>query len=174
MLFFVNYLLLFLLLENWSVMETLGNRIRELRNNLSITQADIATWLNASRQSVSNWETDKADLSGQQLAIIICNTNVNADWLLTGRGKMFMNTNNPTTNNNFNGKDSTNSNSNIYSEKNDGVIQAPININNSNEVEVLKERISLMSEQLEDAKSQIKEKDSQIRALHSLLDKLTK
>lgn len=70
-------------------METLGNRIKDLRNNLGITQNDIATWLNASRQSVSNWETDKADLSGEQLAIIINHTNVNADWLLTGRGEMF-------------------------------------------------------------------------------------
>lgn len=39
---------------------TLGKRLKQIRVNKGFSQADVASFLNISRQSISRWETDKS------------------------------------------------------------------------------------------------------------------
>jgi hypothetical protein len=156
---------------------SINQRIKTLISKFSNGKiSHFAENLGLKPNALYDYTTDKVGNPSYNLLnkIIMTYPSVSANWLLTGKGEMLMNTNNPTTNNNtFNGNENTNGNSSIYSEKNEGVIQAPVTINNlTTEIEILKQRIAMMSEQLEDAKSQIKEKDSQIKEKDSQISKL--
>ena len=65
-------------------METLGSRIRLARG--SLTQAELASRADLSRQSINNYEADKTTPSASALARISQVTGISLDHLLWGRG----------------------------------------------------------------------------------------
>jgi len=68
-------------------MMTLGNRIRELRGNVSI--AEFSSELEIHRNTLLNYESDKKRPNAD-LLVALCNKfEANADWLLLGIGEKY-------------------------------------------------------------------------------------
>lgn len=59
-----------------------GKRLKELRENQGITQADLAASLNVSRQSISGYENDAVEPSLDIIVKIADIFNVSLDYLL--------------------------------------------------------------------------------------------
>lgn len=67
----------------------IGERIKELRKLLGLTQQEFAEKVGIKRNSVATYETGKSNV-GDPTAMLICNTfNVNEDWLRSGVGEPF-------------------------------------------------------------------------------------
>lgn len=64
-------------------------RIRELRNELSMTQDAFAAELGIKKSALSMIETGKTKLSERNREIIIDKFNINTAWLDSGEGEMF-------------------------------------------------------------------------------------
>ena len=60
----------------------MGNRIRELRLSLGMTQEELASICNVSRQSISKWEADTALPETEKLLILGETFRVSMDVLL--------------------------------------------------------------------------------------------
>ena len=60
----------------------LGERIKNLRMNKSLSQVDLAKCLCVTKQSVSNWENDNIQPSIEMLVKIARTFNVSTDFLL--------------------------------------------------------------------------------------------
>lgn len=65
-------------------------RIKEARKKLGLTQADIALKLNISRGAYGNIEAGYQNPSYDVLELIGTVYNISLDWLLFGRGLMFL------------------------------------------------------------------------------------
>lgn len=65
---------------------TLGEKIWRLRENRHMSQEELAEELGVSRQTVSNWENDKAVLDAEKLAKLCTVFGVSADDMLKGEG----------------------------------------------------------------------------------------
>lgn len=57
-------------------------RIRDLREDRDLTQADIAKVINTTQQQYSKIETGKADISGEKLILLARFYNVSVDYIL--------------------------------------------------------------------------------------------
>ena len=57
-------------------------RIRDLREDRDLTQADIAKVINTTQQQYSKMETGKADISGEKLILLAQFYNVTVDYIL--------------------------------------------------------------------------------------------
>lgn len=57
-------------------------RIRELREDRDLKQADIAKIIHATQQQYSKIESGKADISGTRLALLAEYYNLSADYIL--------------------------------------------------------------------------------------------
>lgn len=57
-------------------------RIRDLREDRDLSQADIAKVLRTTQQQYSKIETGKSDISGEKLILLAQFYNVSADYLL--------------------------------------------------------------------------------------------
>ncbi len=57
-------------------------RIRDVREDRDLSQADIAKVLHTTQQQYSKIETGKADISGEKLILLAQYYNVSADYLL--------------------------------------------------------------------------------------------
>ena len=57
-------------------------RIRDLREDRDLTQADIAKVINTTQQQYSKIETGKADISGEKLILLAQFYNVSVDYIL--------------------------------------------------------------------------------------------
>ena len=66
----------------------IGKRIRELRNALPMNQVEFANFLNIKQNTLSVYEK-RGKVPAELLESIVIKTNVNPDWLLTGRGEIF-------------------------------------------------------------------------------------
>ena len=64
----------------------LGEKIWRLRESLHMSQEELAEKLGVSRQTVSNWENDKAVLDAEKLAKLCAIFGVSADDMLSGEG----------------------------------------------------------------------------------------
>lgn len=71
-------------------METQGQRIKKIRTSLGLTQTALGADLKMSKQYFSKAETDSIVLNNKQLVILCVDHNVNINYLLTGRGEMFI------------------------------------------------------------------------------------
>lgn len=60
----------------------LGKRIKELRKDNNLTQAQLAEILQVTRSAVALWETDKTDPDIKNIIAIVKYFNVTADYLL--------------------------------------------------------------------------------------------
>ncbi|MCH5148375.1 MAG: helix-turn-helix domain-containing protein [Clostridiales bacterium] len=63
---------------------TLGEKIWRLRESRHMSQEELAEKLGVSRQTVSNWENDKAVLDAEKLAKLCTVFGVSADDMLNG------------------------------------------------------------------------------------------
>ena len=61
---------------------TLGDKIRQLREERGLSQEELAERLDVSRQTVSNWENDKATPDAIKLGMLCRTFGVSADELL--------------------------------------------------------------------------------------------
>ena len=57
-------------------------RIRDLREDRDLTQADIAKVINTTQQQYSKMETGKADISGEKLVLLAKFYDVSVDYIL--------------------------------------------------------------------------------------------
>jgi len=65
--------------------DTVGNRIREKRKEMGLSQEKLANMLGYNRTWLANIETDKRDLAGQETILKICDIlKISPTYLLTG------------------------------------------------------------------------------------------
>ncbi len=71
-------------------METsIGNRIREVRNNFNLSQSDFGKKIGVSRDVINNLELARLKKDPEALIRLICKTyDVNYGWLINGTGQM--------------------------------------------------------------------------------------
>lgn len=65
----------------------IGDKIRDLRNQKRMSQTDLSKVLHVSQQTITKWETGKAEPSSSALNSLANYFNVSADYLL-GRSKV--------------------------------------------------------------------------------------
>lgn len=68
-------------------MTTKGERIRQIRQKLQLTQQGFAMLLGVTRGAVGNWELDKG-IKEENIELIVGKTGISYEWLGTGRGEM--------------------------------------------------------------------------------------
>lgn len=69
---------------------SIGKRIKELKISLRATSGTIADTLGIPVRTIGSYEREEAQPSPKFLAALIEKYNVNANWLLTGNGNMFL------------------------------------------------------------------------------------
>ena len=69
-----------------------GERLFQIRKALKMTQMDFAKTLNSSNGHVSDMEKDKKNITDSTIELLKLKCNVNANWLRTGIGEMFVKT----------------------------------------------------------------------------------
>lgn len=67
----------------------MNNRLKELRKALCISQIDFAKKLGVTNVMASYWETGKRPLTDRSARQICATIGVSYDWLTTGNGEMF-------------------------------------------------------------------------------------
>lgn len=67
-----------------------GDRIRELRKELDMTQQEFADRLKIKRNTIATYETGRNDPIDSVFALICKEFDVNETWLRTGEGEMFV------------------------------------------------------------------------------------
>ncbi len=68
----------------------LTKRLKALRNKLKLNQKDFANFLELNRSTYAHYELNKRQLPVKLLIKISTATKCNIDWLLTGKGDMFV------------------------------------------------------------------------------------
>lgn len=68
----------------------MDNRIKQLRKALNLSGEKFANPLGVSKHAISQIETGKNNLSEQMIKLICTTYKVNEDWLRTGQGDMFI------------------------------------------------------------------------------------
>lgn len=69
-------------------MQTIGERLREVRESAKLDQAKFAAELGVSRNTISAWERGLNYPPADSLAIIYEKFGVSIEWLVTGKGGM--------------------------------------------------------------------------------------
>ena len=70
-------------------MKTTGQRFKDLRKELRLTQEVFANKIGLSKSAVSAVESDKSFISQNVMSTLFMEFNVNLNWLVVGEGKMF-------------------------------------------------------------------------------------
>ena len=68
---------------------TLEERIKELRKALGLTQTEFAERIGSAQNTITGYETGRRAPSSQVLTLIARTFDVNETWLRTGEGEMF-------------------------------------------------------------------------------------
>lgn len=71
---------------------TTGERIRELRNELSLTQTEFGQRIGVSQNHLTGLETNKRNVTERIEKLICSEFSVSEAWLRTGEGEMFIQT----------------------------------------------------------------------------------
>ncbi|MBQ9246560.1 helix-turn-helix transcriptional regulator [bacterium] len=69
---------------------TIGKRIKELKIALKLTSGEIAAKLDIPVRTIGSYERDEAQPGPKFLSALITILGVNINWLLTGKGNMFL------------------------------------------------------------------------------------
>ena len=69
---------------------SIGKRIKELKISLRVTSGALAQVLEIPVRTIGSYEREEAQPSPKFIAALIEKYNVNANWLLTGNGNMFL------------------------------------------------------------------------------------
>jgi len=68
----------------------MGERIKELRKALGLTQQEFADRIKVKRNTVATYEMGRSTPSDAAISLICREFNVNENWLRTGDGQMFI------------------------------------------------------------------------------------
>lgn len=68
---------------------TIGERVKELRKQINLTQQAFADRLNLKRNTIGSYEVNVVEPSDRTISDICREFNVNETWLRTGEGEMF-------------------------------------------------------------------------------------
>lgn len=68
---------------------TIGERVKELRKQVNLTQQAFADRLNLKRNTVGSYEVNVVEPSDRTISDICREFNVNETWMRTGEGEMF-------------------------------------------------------------------------------------
>lgn len=68
---------------------TIGERVKELRKQINLTQQAFADRLNLKRNTVGSYEVNVVEPSDRTISDICREFNVSETWLRTGEGEMF-------------------------------------------------------------------------------------
>jgi len=71
-------------------MNTQGERIKKIRQELDLSQDDFGKIFNVQKQQISSIEKDKLKLNNEKLELLCSQYNVNINWVLCGKGEMFI------------------------------------------------------------------------------------
>lgn len=71
-------------------METTGQRLKKIRSKLHLSQEDFGHKLNLSRAGIAAVEADNNKFSQDVLCKLLLTFNVNINYLLGGKGNMFL------------------------------------------------------------------------------------
>ena len=69
---------------------TIGERIRKARRTLDLTQAEFASRIKSTQNTVTRYETGDRTPSASVITLICREFDVNEKWLRTGEGEMFV------------------------------------------------------------------------------------
>lgn len=69
---------------------TTGERLRTARKALHVTQKDLSEKLSITQAAISSVESGRVNLTDRLAQSIQSNYNINAEWLRTGEGEMFL------------------------------------------------------------------------------------
>ena len=67
---------------------TLGDRIKQLRKGMNMTQVEFGKYIGVSGATISTSESGKTTPDGQTIDVICMKCSVNRDWLVDGVGEM--------------------------------------------------------------------------------------
>ena len=81
------------LLMYGNIMKEIGNRLKNIRKNLNKSQEELARDLGLTKQAVSNMEHTKSFPSPMTMKKLHLDFGVNINYLLTGVGEHFVDTN---------------------------------------------------------------------------------
>lgn len=70
-------------------MTTQGERLKNIRRKLGLSQAELGEKLGFSKQYLSNIEADRNLMNNDKLVKLLVDFNVNINYLLAGVGEMF-------------------------------------------------------------------------------------
>jgi transcriptional regulator with XRE-family HTH domain len=70
--------------------KAIGERIRKLRKIVGLTQIQFGKILKTPDSNIRKWEKGEALPNVEKLLLMQQNFGVNLNWLLTGKGKMFL------------------------------------------------------------------------------------
>jgi len=70
--------------------EKVGERLKLIRQNLKLTQKEMADLLGVTLNAYQRYEMGARSLSLEKLKILMEKLNVNLNWLLTGKGEPFI------------------------------------------------------------------------------------
>ena len=71
-------------------MSSQGKRLKRIRQEIGLSQDELGSVLGISKQFFSNIENDRTKLNNDKLVLLCENYNVNINYLLTGKGEMFI------------------------------------------------------------------------------------
>lgn len=72
-------------------MTTQGKRLKKIRLALNLSGEEFGQKIGVSKQYVSNLEADRNVLNNEKIVLLLVDLNVNLNYLIGGRGKMFCN-----------------------------------------------------------------------------------
>ena len=71
------------------MLDSVGERVKAVRESMNMTQAEFSDALNISRSNLANLEKGRYRITDRMINDICREFNVNAEWLTEGRGEMF-------------------------------------------------------------------------------------
>ena len=69
---------------------SIGKRIKELKTILKLTSLDLSKELNIPVRTIGSYERDEAIPSAKFFQALLEIKNINANWLISGKGSMFL------------------------------------------------------------------------------------
>ncbi|MDR1839287.1 MAG: helix-turn-helix domain-containing protein [Treponema sp.] len=69
---------------------SIGDRFKEIRENLRFNQSELARSIDANPSIISDIERGEKEPSKKIISALIINYKINSNWLLTGEGNMFI------------------------------------------------------------------------------------
>ncbi len=69
---------------------SIGERLKAIRRNLNLTVKDLAEILDIPTRTIGAWERNENPPNEKFLTQLIIKFNININWLLTGKGEIFI------------------------------------------------------------------------------------